>query len=309
MARQVAALADVTKCFGRTVAVDGLSFGVHRGELLAVLGHNGAGKSTAISLLLGLRQPDRGVVRLFDQPATTVAARQRVGVMMQDVALAPELRVREHLALFSAYYPRPHRCDDLMRRTRTTRLADRLYGTLSGGQKRLVQFSVALCGDPELVFLDEPTAGLDVETREQVWASIRALVDAGRTVVLTTHYLEEAAALASRVVVLASGRLRAMGTVEEVRGLVACTRVSCKTVLATDIIRDWAGVESVTQSDGRMCITTRDGDSLVRRLLAADETLHQLEVQRASLADALADLATTSVTPESSDHTLQRATP
>lgn len=131
MALEVAALAGVTKCFGRTVALDGLSFTVHRGELLAVLGHNGAGKSTAISLLMGLRRPDRGAVRLFDQPATNVAARRRVGVMMQEVALAPELRVREHLALFSAYYPRPHRCDDLMKRTRTTALADRPYGTLS----------------------------------------------------------------------------------------------------------------------------------------------------------------------------------
>jgi ABC-2 type transport system ATP-binding protein len=128
MASEVAALAGVTKCFGRTVALDGLSFTVHRGELLAVLRHNGAGKPTATSLLLGLRRPDRGAVRLFDQPATNVAARRRVGVMMQEVALAPELRVREHVALFSAYYPRPHRCDNLMTRTRTTRLAPGLFG-------------------------------------------------------------------------------------------------------------------------------------------------------------------------------------
>lgn len=104
MAPEVAALVSVTKCFGRTIALDGLSFTVHRGELLAVLGHNGAGKSTAISLFLGHRRPDRGAVRLFDQPATNVAARRRVGVMMQDVALAPELHVREHVALFSAYW-------------------------------------------------------------------------------------------------------------------------------------------------------------------------------------------------------------
>jgi ABC-2 type transport system ATP-binding protein len=290
MTPEVAALAGVTKCFGRTVALDGLSFTVHRGELLAVLGRNGAGKSTAISLLLGLRRPDRGAVRLFGQPATSVAARRRVGVMMQEVALAPELRVREHLALFSAYYPRPHRCDDLMQRTRTTALADRPYGTLSGGQKRLVQFSIALCGDPHLVFLDEPTAGLDIETREQVWASIRALIEAGGTVVLTTHYLEEAAALANRVVVLASGRLRAMGTVDDVRGLVERTRVTCRTVLSAEAVQRWSGVESAAHSNGRLCVTARDGESVVRRLLAADDTLRELEVQRASLADALADL-------------------
>jgi ABC-2 type transport system ATP-binding protein len=291
---QVASLADVRKCFGPIVALDDVSFTAQRGELLAVLGHNGAGKSTAISLLLGLLRPDRGAARLFNQPATSVAARQRVGVMMQDVTLAPELRVREHLALFSSYYPRPHRTGTLMEQTRTTALADRPYGALSGGQKRLVQFSIALCGDPELVFLDEPTAGLDVETRAQVWSSIRGLIEMGRSVVLTTHYLEEAAALASRVAVLAGGRLRAVGSVDDVRGLVDRTRVTCKTSLSAQTVRAWPGVESVAHSNGRLCVTARDGESLVRRLLTADASLRELEVQRASLADALADLTTTS---------------
>lgn len=172
----------------------------------------------------------------------------------------------------------------------------------------MVQFSIALCGDPDLVFLDEPTAGLDIETREQVWASIRALIEAGGTVVLTTHYLEEAAALASRVVVLASGRLRAMGTVDDVRSLVERTRVTCKTVLSAEAVQHWPSVESVAHSNGRLCVTARDGESVVRRLLAADETLRELEVQRASLADALADLATTSAPPEVSDHLTQEAT-
>jgi ABC-2 type transport system ATP-binding protein len=227
--------------------------------------------------------------------------------MMQEVALAPELRVREHLALFSAYYPRPLGRADLMSRTKTDALAERLYGTLSGGQKRLVQFAIALCGNPNLVFLDEPTVGLDVETREQVWASIRTLIDTGVTVVLTTHYLEEAAALATRVAVLASGRLRATGTVDDIRRLVERTRVTCKSVLSADAVRQWPSVEAVAHTHGRLCIVTRDGDSLVRRLLSADDALRELEVQRASLADALADLTAASTSRDDADGVIRES--
>jgi ABC-2 type transport system ATP-binding protein len=308
MAPVVAALSDVTKRFGNTVALDRLSLAVTRGELFALLGHNGAGKSTAISLLLGLRRPDHGSTRLFDQPSTSVAARTRVGVMMQDVTLAPELRVREHLALFSAYYPRPRRCDELLRSTGLTPLADRPYGALSGGQKRQVQFAIALCGNPDLLFLDEPTAGLDVETRERVWDSIRSLIAKGVTILLTTHYLEEAAHLASRVAVLAAGQLRAAGSVETIRGLVERVQITCKSVASADAIRQWPSVDSVAFEHGRLCIVARDGELVVRQLLANDSTLRELEVQRASLAQALADLTTIAPARVAIDQAAQEAT-
>src|SRR6185295_7413296 len=161
----LAELSGVSKRFGKTVALDGLDLEVMSGELLAVLGPNGAGKSTAISLMLGLRQPDTGSVSLFGQSPERLEARRQIGVMMQELALAAELRVREHIDLVASYYPTPLTPDEDMELTNTTSLANRPSGKLSNGQKRQVQFAMAVCGRPKLLFLDEPTVGLDLAAR------------------------------------------------------------------------------------------------------------------------------------------------
>jgi ABC-2 type transport system ATP-binding protein len=285
----LAELTMVRKRFGALVALDGLSLEVRRGELLAVLGPNGAGKSTAIALLLGLQRPAEGSVRLFGQ-APGIVTRQRVGVMMQDVALAPELKVAEHIMLVASYYSSRSPVREVLAATRTDSLAGRAYGTLSGGQKRLVQFAVALCGRPELLILDEPTVGLDVETRVAVWETVRRLRDAGTAIVLTTHYLEEAEALADRVAVLVKGRLVACGTVDEIRRVVDRKRVICTTRLAAADLEQWPGVESVTHQDGRMHLRVRSAEQTVRQLLAADPHVCDLEVLRAGLAEAFTEL-------------------
>jgi ABC-2 type transport system ATP-binding protein len=285
----LAELSVVRKRFGAIVALDGLSLEVRRGELLAVLGPNGAGKSTAIALMLGLQRPAAGSVRLFGQ-APGLATRRRVGVMMQDVALAPELKVAEHITLVASYYSTPLPVQEVMAVTRTDALAGRAYGTLSGGQKRLVQFAVALCGRPDLLVLDEPTVGLDVETRTSVWETIRRLREAGTAIVLTTHYLEEAEALADRVAVLMKGRLVACGTVDEIRGVVDRRRVICTTRLAVADLERWPGVESVTRHDGRTHLRVRSAEQTVRQLLAADADVCDLEVLRAGLAEAFTEL-------------------
>jgi ABC-2 type transport system ATP-binding protein len=222
----LAELRGVTKRFGKICALDGLDLDVRPGELLALLGPNGAGKTTAISILLGLQRPDSGVARLFD--------RRQVGVMMQEAGLALELRVHEHIRLVSTYYPAPLPTDEVMEITHTKALANRPYGKLSGGQKRLTQFAMAICGRPKLLFLDEPTAGLDVQARQMQWDTLRELVRAGTAIVLTTHYLEEAEALADRVAVLAKGRLLASGTVGEIRAVVGRKRISCATTLPAE---------------------------------------------------------------------------
>jgi ABC-2 type transport system ATP-binding protein len=285
----VAELVTVTKRFGHVVALDGLSLDVRRGELLAVLGPNGAGKSTAIALLLGLQRPAAGVVRLFGH-APGIATRRRLGVMMQDVSLAPELRVGEHIALVASYYASPLLVADVMALTHTSMLANRAYGRLSGGQKRLVQFALALCGRPELLFLDEPTVGLDVEVRTLVWETMRRLRDAGTAIVLTTHYLEEAEALADRVAVLMKGRLIAGGTVDDIRAVVDRKRVICRTRLAVDDLERWPGVETVMRQDGRTHLNVRSAEQTVRRLLADDPDVGDLEVHRAGLAEAFTEL-------------------
>jgi ABC-2 type transport system ATP-binding protein len=285
-----AELSGVKKRFGKTVALDGLDLQVRPGELFSVLGPNGAGKSTAVSLMLGLLRPDSGVARLFGRSPLLVEPRRRVGVMMQEVTLAPELRVREHIALVASYYPLPFTPVEAMELTNTSSLAFRPYGKLSAGQKRQVQFAMAVCGRPKLLFLDEPSVGLDVRARETMWATLRQLVRTGSSIVLTTHYLEEAESLSNRVAVLSKGRLIASGTVNEIRALVVRKRITCSTALSADQIAGWPDVESVTREQQRLEISTSNSEAVVRRLLAADANLQELEVRRAGLAEAFTEL-------------------
>jgi ABC-2 type transport system ATP-binding protein len=286
----LAELSSVTKRFGAVVALDDLTLHIRRAELLAVLGPNGAGKSTAIALLLGLHRPGKGTARIFGQPPESIDARRRVGVMMQEVTLAPDLRVKEHIDLVASYYPSPMTLDEVMELTHTTSLANRPYGKLSGGQKRQAQFAMSVCGRPDLLFLDEPTVGLDVEARANLWETLRRLVSGGTTIVLTTHYLEEAEALADRVAVLAEGRLIASGSVGEIRALVERKRIVCSTSVPAREIEQWPDVVSVDTDHQRLRLSVRNAESVVRRLLAADEGVRDLEVLRAGLAEAFNEL-------------------
>lgn len=286
----LAELSGVSRRFGNVVALDRLNLDVRRGELLALLGPNGAGKTTAISLMLGLQQPDEGTAVLFRQPPQCLEARRQIGVMMQEVTLAEDLRVREHINLFGHYYPDPLSPEAVLEMTHMTALAERPYGKLSAGQKRQTQFAVAVCGRPKLLFLDEPTVGLDVHTRRLMWDSLHTLVSRGSSIVLTTHYLEEAQALADRVVVLAKGRLIASGTVSEICALVSRKRITCSTALTFEEIANWPGVESVSRDRELLHITVADAEEVVRRLLIADRNLRDLEVHRAGLAEAFTEL-------------------
>ncbi|HKV61483.1 MAG TPA: ABC transporter ATP-binding protein [Candidatus Acidoferrum sp.] len=286
----LAELSGARKKFGDTVALDGLDLQVRGGELFAVLGPNGAGKTTAISLLLGLQQPDSGTAQLFGKSPQLVETRRQIGVMMQEVALAPELRVREQIDLVASYYPSSLTPDAAMELTNTTSLADRPYGKLSGGQKRQVQFAMAVVGQPKLLFLDEPTVGLDVQARELMWVTLRKLVNNGASIVLTTHYLEEAEALADRVAVLAKGRVVASGTVNDLRALVVRKHINCSTTLTVEEVAAWPGVENATTDKQRLLITVSNAESVLRRLLAADQNLREVEVRRAGLAEAFVEL-------------------
>jgi len=286
----LAELVDARKRFGKTVALGGVDLDVRSGEVLAVLGPNGAGKSTAISLWLGLLQPDEGQARLIGRSPFDVEARREIGVMLQEVVLPPTLRARELIALTASYYPSPLTVEQTLELTGTQELADKLCGKLSGGQKRQVQFALAVCGRPRLLFLDEPTVGLDVQARETMWSTMRRLVADGCSIVLTTHYLEEAEALADRVAVLARGELIALGTVDEVRSLVSRKTITCSSELPVEGVRAWPGVMNATADERRMQIMTADAETVVRRLLAADQNLRNLEIKQAGLAEAFAEL-------------------
>ena len=286
----VARLAAAAKRYGPLTALDGVDLAVRRGELLALLGPNGAGKSTSIGLLLGLIRPDAGRAELFGLDPQRIEARRRIGVMLQAANLPPTLRVGELLRLTMSYYPDPRGYDETAVMAGIADILKRPYGKLSGGQQRRVQFALALCGRPELLFLDEPTVGMDIDARQKLWAAMRALVAEGCAVVLTTHYLEEAEALAQRVVVLGQGRVLSEGSVDDLRRHVALTRIRCVSDLDAAAIVAWPNVASATHDGTHLCIATARAETVVRRLLDADAALSELEVQRAGLAEAFTEL-------------------
>ena len=286
----LARLHQARKHYGALRALDGLDLTLRAGELLALLGPNGAGKSTAIGLLLGLVRADAGTVELFGRDPQDIAARRHVGVMLQDAALPPTLRVGELIRLAASYYPAPRGVQESAELAGVADLLARPYGKLSGGQQRRVQFALALCGRPRLLFLDEPTVGMDIEARQSLWRAIRHLVAEGNAVVLTTHYLEEAEALADRVCVMARGRLLSEGSVDALRARIARRRVWCTTALPLDEVAAWPEVAEASIDGARLCLSTEYPELLVRRLLARDPALSALEVRAAGLAEAFTAL-------------------
>src|SRR6266704_767948 len=233
----VASLAGVTKKYTKITALRDVSLNVRAGELLAVLGPNGAGKTTAVRLLLGLTKPGSGLATVFGHDPRNASARGRIGAMLQ-VAKVPEtLKIKEHINLFRSYYANPLSLQSTLEAAGLEGMENRLFGALSGGQKQRVLFALAICGNPDLLFLDEPTVGLDVEARHLLWQEIRNLLQRGKTVVLTTHYLEEADALADRVAVINKGSIIAEGTPAEIKSRTAGKKIRCVTQLSAAVIK------------------------------------------------------------------------
>lgn len=286
----LASLQGAGKRYGAVAALEGVDLAVRAGEVVSLLGANGAGKTTAIGLMLGLLQPGAGSAALFGQPPGTLEARRRTGVMLQDGGLHGDLRVEELLRLTCSYYPRPRSFDECVQLAGLEGLRGRRYDRLSGGQQRRVQFALAVCGRPELLFLDEPTTGLDIQARQQLWRAVRELVTEGCGVLLTTHYLEEAEALSDRVVVLDRGRVVAEGSVSAIRAHVAQRRIRCATSIEPERVRAWPQVLSASRDSDRLEVVAVTAEPVVRRLLHADPQLSDLEVLRAGLADAFIHL-------------------
>jgi len=293
----VAGLKNVTKRYTNgVVALDGLTLELKRGEIIALLGPNGAGKSTAVKLMMGLSSPSAGEVRIFGADPRDTATRLRTGVMLQ-VGKAPEmLRVREHLNIFRGYYPQPMAYAEIVKAAGLEGIEERFFGQLSGGQKQRVLFGIALAGDPDLIFLDEPTVGLDIEARRAMWTQIRSLAARGKTVLLTTHYLEEADALAHRIVVINKGKVVCEGTPAEVKSMGAAAGgstpqnglkiIRCVTTLTAQHLEAMPGVSHVELAGALTSITSSQPETTLREMLALDENLHSLEVQSPLLEDA-----------------------
>ncbi len=286
----VAGLRGAHKRYGVVEALAGIDLELRAGEVLALLGANGAGKTTAVSTLLGLVVPDQGQAELFGQAPKSLPARRCIGAMLQTSGVPETLRVRELLALFASYYLRPRGVEEVAAMAGVGELLDRAYKRLSGGQQRRVQFALALVGRPQALFLDEPTVGLDIGARETFWKVIRDLVAEGCAVLLTTHYLEEAEALADRVVVLAGGRVIAEGTVDELRSRTGQRRISCRSRLPASTFQGWPEISEVSEGDGRLHIVTPAVEATLRRLLTLDDSLSELEVRRAGLSETFIEL-------------------
>jgi ABC-2 type transport system ATP-binding protein len=282
----VAHLEGVNKNYGNVRALHGVNFKVRAGEVVALLGPNGAGKTTAVKLLLGLMQPNSGKVRVFGGDPTNPENRMKTGAMLQVGRVPETLRVREHIDLFSSYYQRQLSLAEVLSAAGLDKLSDRKYGELSGGQKQRVLFALAICGDPDLLVLDEPTVGLDVEARRMLWEEIRRLVRRGKTVLLTTHYLQEADALADRIAVIHQGEIIAKGTPAEIKAKNSGKRIRCVTTLSLGSLRQLRGVTEVREDREAVEITASEAEPIVREILARDPGVSGLEITSAGLEEA-----------------------
>jgi ABC-2 type transport system ATP-binding protein len=274
----VVAVRDLRKRYGEFEALKGIDFELRAGEVFGLLGPNGAGKTTTIEILEGYRPRDGGVVEVLgaDPASAGLEWRSRIGVVLQSSAMYENLTVVESLTQFAGYYPRPRPLEDVVRLIGLEEKRDERVRRLSGGQRRRLDLGLALIGDPELIFLDEPTTGFDPGARRRAWETIRSLRDLGKTILLTTHYLDEVEQLADRVAVLREGRIVASGTPQELTGATPATEIRYR-------------------EDGREVVVsteepTRVLHELTAAALARGEELHGLQVRRPSLEEVYLSL-------------------
>ena len=283
-------LVAATKRYGAIEALKGVDVRIEAGEVVAMLGPNGAGKTTSISLMLGLRRPTTGTARLFGREPSDRRARSRCGVMLQESGVNGALTVRELVNLFRSYYPNPMPAERAIRLAGLEEQAGQQSAKLSGGQRQRLYFALAVCGDPELVFLDEPTVGMDVEGRRAFLDTIRSFGEEGRTIVLTTHYLEEADQLARRVVVIDHGLVVADSTPAEIKSRVAGKRVTFTAGGVTEASLAGVPMTGFEVDGDRVRLLTREPEALLKHLFEQGVDVRDLEVAGADLEEAFISL-------------------
>ena len=280
-------MVGLAKHYGQVRAVDGIDLMIAPGEVVALLGPNGAGKSTAVDMMLGLIKADSGTVSVFDRTPREAVKEGIVGAMLQAGALRDNLTVAETVGEIAALHGRYGRTREVLERTGLTELAKQRCTRLSGGEKQRVRFALALVSEPDLLLLDEPTTGMDVEARRRFWESMHEYVGTGRTVLFATHYLEEAQEFADRVVLMRRGRIVADGSVSEVRAQATGRTIDVTLALANVAdLELLPGVAEVTQREGRFSLRCHDSDAALRALLDKYEGARDVEVTAAGLEDA-----------------------
>ncbi|MEU5567791.1 ABC transporter ATP-binding protein [Micromonospora musae] len=285
-------LSGLTKTFGAVTAVDGLSLRVEPGEVVAFLGPNGAGKTTTIDMLLGLARPDAGSVRILGGEPADAIARGRVAAVLQTGGLLKDLTVGETVRLTANFYRHSRPTEEVLERAGITGIADRVVGRCSGGQQQRLRFALALLPDPDLMVLDEPTTGMDVEGRREFWQALRRDARSGRTVIFATHYLDEADAYADRIVLVRQGRIVADGTTAEIKNL-AAGRLVRATLPGADqaVLAALPGVDAVEVRGDSVLVRTADSDLVARHLLTRTAA-RDVEITSRNLEDAFLALTT-----------------
>ncbi len=284
-------LVGASKRYGNFEALKNVSFAIEKGSLVAMLGPNGAGKTTSINLMLGLRRPTSGKALIFGEDPRRIATRKRFGAMLQESGVPQLLKVTELVELFRSYYPRPLPTDQVVKLVGLEEKADTLVKDLSGGQTQRLYFALAICGDPEVLFLDEPTVGMDVEGRRVFLRAIRDFAAGGKTILLTTHYLEEADELAERVLVIDKGKVIADGSPQEIKSRVAGSKISFTSSASLQAAAlSGLPVSASDVSDHRVTLMTNDPQSVLRELFRRNVDMSNLEVRGADLEEAFLSL-------------------
>lgn len=284
--RAAVSIDGVVKRFGSVTAVDGLSLEVQPGEVVAFLGPNGAGKTTTVDMILGLSHPTEGSIEIFGGDARKAVALGRVAAVMQTGGLLKDFTVRETVELTASLFSPSRPVDEVLDRAGILDIGDRLVGKASGGQQQRLRFALALLPDPDLLILDEPTTGMDVQGRREFWSAIRSDAAGGRTTVFATHYLEEADAYADRIVLVRRGRIVADGTAAEIKALAAGRTVRATLEHAdTAALSRVAGVESVEVRGDSVLVHGSDSDEIARHLLN-HTAARDLEITSRNLEDA-----------------------
>ncbi len=282
---------EVTKNYGKVRALNDFSMTIAPGEVIALLGPNGAGKSTAIALMLGIRRPERGRVALFGEDPRVARSRKHIGVMLQESGVPELLKVHELIELFGRFHDYPVDTQEVIEQADLSGEANKRMGRLSGGQKQRLYFALALVGNPDVLFLDEPTTGLDVQARRHFWEQINQQVAMGKTIILTTHNLEEADALARRIVVLKQGSVIADGSPHEIKRHVGGKQVRFRAPrLDAADVRQLPTVENIHMIGDWFEVYTHQPESLLAALFMNGAQLQDLEVVGAGLEEAFLSL-------------------
>ncbi|MEI2463329.1 ABC transporter ATP-binding protein [Niallia taxi] len=290
---KVIELIHVSKQFQQHKAVNDISFTVNKGETVAILGANGAGKTTTILLMLDLLQPTNGTVRLFQSDPVKLEVRQKIGSMLQETSVMDSLKVNEVINLVQSYYPNPLSVQQLLSITGFSNQDwHKRTEKLSGGQKRRLHFALALAGNPDLIFLDEPTVGMDITARDAFWKTVKELQAQGKTIIFTTHYLQEADDIAERIIMISDGKVVGDGNPEEMKAEWTKKTISFKEAAeySLDVYHSLPFVEEVVKENGRITLVTNDSDKTIYDLIERKFMIQEIEIQQGKLEDAFSKL-------------------